>query len=538
MFLYLLRDELDFDHLELKLPSLLSQAKLAFLYPLLEYANLRVELTKVNDTEMEELKNTNEIEKQMSNMSVDQESDNVEKAADTLRKLHIVIERLEAVETYREMMRNAMPKITELMSSKITTDVTEAMSFFRHAHKMHFTSSNESIRRMLNLINTKEKSVKDGLIESFDSIFLNLKETMQMHDRIIEPDAVAALEMLNISHLISILNLGEFFCARSLIGELYQRGKFTENHLTFLWQAFTRKRPDVNEEDIYGAIKIIGMISAVDPSFLQAVQNLKIFFENVFECPENNQNVRFVTESLEAFNQSFRLPSTEVKDDFTAERFFRLPQDHLLFKRAAHFLIKQLTMDPSNPYWCRLATATLSLIYNFAEKPDLIGVSVVKHCLTKLKESSKLISSASTESQNNSGESQTKVCQDVVNDIFQARFVHLIGELAMNVLIFLEVYVRTELVIRKNIEEKKRNEQRVQKKLVKINKTRQLETSLIDDNDDDDDEPYQGDSNIDMQINSIENILKTEVLFGKFCCLNVVVQFSMFFSSRDYMHFE
>lgn len=502
---------------------MLSQAKLAFLFPLLTFANLRVDITKVDEAEMEELKETNQIEAQMNELSFDQNSNKLELATDNLRKLHIVMERLEAVETYRTMMSEAMPKITELMSSKITTDVTEAMSFIRHAHKMRFSSGNESIRRMLNLINSKEKSVKDGLIESFESIFLNLKETMQMHDKVIEPNAVAAVEMLNICHLISILNLGECFCARSLIGELYQRSKFSKNHLTFLWQAFSHKRPDIKEEDIYGAIKIMGMIAFTDSGFLQAEPNLSIFFDQVFGCHGSQVNVRFVTESLEAFNQSFRLPSTEVKEDHTAERFFRLPQNHTFFKHAAQLCVNRITVDPSDPYWCRLATATLSFIYNFAEQPDPIGVMVIKRSYQKLKESVRLVRADPADSQPVSTESGSTVSSNgtppsanerpMINDIFQSRFVHLIGQLAMNVLIFLEVYTRTELIIRKNIYEKKRNEERVQKKLEK-KKRNVLEASLIDDNDDEEDN--YDDKTIDQQINKIDVAVRSEVLFSKF----------------------
>ena len=69
----------------------------------------------------------------------------------------------------------SIPIMCQLLWSKTSTDVLEAVDFFVSGFEAGVTACLIGIRRMLSLIRSKEPSVKSAVVDAYKRIYLNAK---------------------------------------------------------------------------------------------------------------------------------------------------------------------------------------------------------------------------------------------------------------------------------------------------------------------------------------------------------------------------
>lgn len=71
-------------------------------------------------------------------------------------------------------MRRAIPILCQLLGSKANSDVLETIDFFIAAHEFGLTQSEEGIRRMANLIWSRDPIVKKAVVGAFERLYIDV----------------------------------------------------------------------------------------------------------------------------------------------------------------------------------------------------------------------------------------------------------------------------------------------------------------------------------------------------------------------------
>ena len=71
-------------------------------------------------------------------------------------------------------MRRSIPILCQLLQSKTTTDVLETMDFFIAAHEFGLSHSEEGIRRMANLVWSRDPVVKKAVVNAFERLYIDV----------------------------------------------------------------------------------------------------------------------------------------------------------------------------------------------------------------------------------------------------------------------------------------------------------------------------------------------------------------------------
>ncbi|XP_027201772.2 CAP-D2 condensin subunit [Dermatophagoides pteronyssinus] len=465
-------------NLKIKLPYELTMAKQVFLAPLIDFGNLNLDQDNQNN-------NTTGSQKQMIEKILSDEtgdlitatenaitisSETFERALNKVKQYEALIDRLKLAIQITNSISKSIPTICILLNSRNNSDIQEAINFFTYAYRMEIDNALFGIQQMLKLIFSREKPVRDALMEAFGEIYLNQsadnggaeKLTKNQQQDCPANKALHYLEVKNLSNMILKLNQGELICAEAIIKELYAAQKFNQIHLQILWERYAKKYSRITDDDSRAALIIIGMLASAQPSLIRNESNLNNIISISLEPPHCLDH-RFVSDTCEVLLKAFRLPQIDLM-----ERFFKLPTDHLLFMRLRSIIADSIT-EIDSKYWLRMSSVIIKVTYFLADKPDLIISQMIQDCYRNIMNKSKFqsdqntpkdsvnndvenLSSALISSQNNN--SATMIGH--VDDIMISRFISILGDVAINILIHLDLHLSKELKIRQYIKEKEK----------------------------------------------------------------------------------
>lgn len=71
-------------------------------------------------------------------------------------------------------MRRTIPALCQLLQSKVASDVLETIDFFTAAHEFGLSQSEEGIRRMANLVWSRDPVVKKAVVNSFERLYIDI----------------------------------------------------------------------------------------------------------------------------------------------------------------------------------------------------------------------------------------------------------------------------------------------------------------------------------------------------------------------------
>lgn len=81
------------------------------------------------------------------------------------------IEYLESTLEFSELIDRALPIILTFLDSNVITDVLEAIHFFSAAYLFGFKKALEGVRKMLQLVFSKENSIKTAVSDAYKDIY-------------------------------------------------------------------------------------------------------------------------------------------------------------------------------------------------------------------------------------------------------------------------------------------------------------------------------------------------------------------------------
>lgn len=352
---------------------------------------------------------------------------------------------------FTTQITKAIPITTDMLCSKNVTDIQEAIDFFVHCHEFGIDEALIGFKRMISLINVQEKSVQDTVSSAYRRIFFESNRYEGKSNR-------DSLVVSNLINFIQTASIGESLSLESLIGQFVETGGFTKDMGRELWARFTGAKPSSNQEETIGSIQLIGMLASHKPDIIN--HNLQLCVQYGLAsngCTEFES--RLVRETCISIRKSLPRKIEEKR------KSMRLAKDDEIFSRLQTILVESLTsMQSTN--WFSMCDEAMRIIFDIAESPDKICESIFNQMADTLlknsiqnnslfgqdsnrNDSPDLVFQPSTllTSSNGTNGSQTPT-MELVHPIVLARFIHFLGNVALNLAVFLELHVLLELKLR------------------------------------------------------------------------------------------
>jgi len=351
--------------------------------------------------------------------------------------------------TFTRQIHKAIPLTTEMLNSKNITDIQEAIDFFVNCHEFGIDEALIGFKRMILLINVQEKSVTDTISSAYRKIFFESSRYDGKSNR-------EALVVKNFINFVQTSSIGECLSLGTLIGQFIQAGDFTPDMERELWAIFTRTKSGASMEESISAIQILGMLASTKPDIVN--HNLQLCVQYGLAtngCSE--QESRLVRETCIAIRKC--LPR-KIED---RRRATRLARDDQLFVRLSDILVQSLTCTAAE-HWFSMCDEAMRIIFDLAENPDKITESIFSRMVEKLlknaiqsnvpqtqdtnrNDSPDLVFQPSSIQTTSAGISQNST-MELVHPCALSRFIHFLGDTALDLAVFLELHVLLELKIR------------------------------------------------------------------------------------------
>lgn len=354
-------------------------------------------------------------------------------------------------------IRTAIPLVCSMLNSANVSDSQEAIDFFVTAHQFQLKDAISGIRSMLLLAFSRDKGVRSAVIDAYKSIYLNNSEMESLSYRQRCFQVVKSL-----MELVEGATVGEILALEEILQQLFVAGDIDSEHIRILFEKYSMKSADVTAQESRLACKLLCMLASAEKELV--VSNMDTFV-TVGLGQRANEDTRLAQLTCATLLKAadFNPKVEEMKPAF------RLDQNHDIFTRLHQLLVDKIN-DADDPFYLPLSHAAIKVIYKLAEHPDQICEEIVKEILAIIiPADNSRDSGKENEETNTEASSQETVVPDDITDFdipghLLCRFFTIVGDIAINQLIFIESSVLTEVKIRKFITETKEAEKMSQKK--------------------------------------------------------------------------
>ncbi|KAI9892603.1 MAG: Condensin complex subunit [Vezdaea aestivalis] len=264
-----------------------------------------------------------------------------------------------------EVLHDAAPVVSQLLSSKNKSEVIEAMDFFVVADAYKLETARAGIRRMLRLIWTKGnsdegKGVQNHLIECYKSLFFDAPDSFNAND-------AANYIARNMISLTFGSSPAELTSLEQLLSTMMKAGHVTELVITKLWQVYGVQKKDISKNQRRGAIIVLGMLAVSDPEIVikEMETMLRVGLGNLGRADLGL--AKYTCIALRRINPIGR----KAKD---ASSPSKLLNDHAVLVKLASMV--EIVSDSKE--WFGVAEQALSAIYALAKHPDTLCSELIR----------------------------------------------------------------------------------------------------------------------------------------------------------------
>ncbi|KAF2457530.1 condensin [Lineolata rhizophorae] len=275
---------------------------------------------------------------------------------------------LEAVR-FIDVIHEASPTVTQLLSSKNKSEVIEAMDFFVMIDAYKIETSRTGIRRMLRLIWTKGnsdegKGVQSHLIECYKSLFFDAPDSFSPNDaaNYVARNMISLTFGATPAELTSLEQLLSTMMKENLIGELV---------IQKLWQVYGVQRKEISRNQRRGAIIVLGMLALADPEIV--VKEMEACLRiGLGELGRRDLGLaRYTCIALRRINAGAKGKEVAGRP---AAPVAKLPNDHAVLVRLAAMC--EIISDSKE--WFGVAEQAIGAIYALAKHPDTLCSEVIR----------------------------------------------------------------------------------------------------------------------------------------------------------------
>jgi condensin complex subunit 1 len=265
-----------------------------------------------------------------------------------------------------DVLHDASPHVTQLLSSKNKSEVIEAMDFFVTADAYHLETAKTGIRRMLRLIWTKGnsdegKGVQTHLIECYKGLFFAAPGSFN-------PNEAANYVARNMISLTFGATPAELTSLEQLLATMMKDKAINDLVIQKLWQVYGVQKREISRQQRRGAIIILGMLALADSEIVVREMEtcLRIGLGSI-----GRRDLILARYTCVALMRMTNNKHTKGTDGLPSTR---LPNDHAVLIRLANLL----EIESDSRDWYGLAEQAIGAIYALSKHPDVLCSEVIR----------------------------------------------------------------------------------------------------------------------------------------------------------------
>ncbi|XP_029810543.1 condensin complex subunit 1 isoform X2 [Suricata suricatta] len=343
-----------------------------------------------------------------------------------LVKQEMLVQYLQDAYNFSLKITEAISIISKMMYENTTTVVQEVIEFFVMVFQFGVPQALFGVRRMLPLIWSKEPGVREAVLNAYRQLYLNPKGDSAR--------AKAQTLIHNLSLLLVDASAGTIQCLEEILCEFVQKDELKPAVTQLLWEQATEKVP-CSPLERCSSVMLLGMMARGKPEIVGSNLDTLVSIGLDEKFPQDYRLAQQVCHAIANISDR-RKPSLSKRHPP-----FRLPQRHRLFERLREVVTKGFVHP--DPLWIPFKEVAVTLIYQLAEGPEVIGAQILQGCakqaLEKLEEKS-----ATQEGQKDAPMLPTFLLMNLLS---------LAGDVALQQLVHLEQAVSGELCRRRVLRE-------------------------------------------------------------------------------------
>ncbi|NWU98702.1 CND1 protein, partial [Upupa epops] len=359
-----------------------------------------------------------------------------EQSQTELIKQELLVQYLQDAYNFSAKITEALNLIHNLMYENSVSVVQEAIEFFVTVSQFGVSEALHGVRRMLPLIWSKEPGIKEAVLNAYRRLYLSSTG---------DSERARAQSLVHSLSLIMVdASLGTVQCLEEIISEFVQKDEIKPAVVQLLWERVAEKS-QCSSLERRAAVILLGMMARGKPEILGS--NLDVLV-TVGLSEKVSEDYRLAQEICNAISK-FASNSKPALGKSSAP--LRLPQNHTLFGCLSEAVSKGFAQPSS--HWIPFMEAAVMLIYQLAEGPELVCAHILQVCsqqaLEKLQEADG--------QKDGDGDSPSRASDGASSlpTFLLTHLVSLVGQVALQQVVYLEVSVSAELRRRRVLREEK-----------------------------------------------------------------------------------
>ncbi|XP_050089414.1 condensin complex subunit 1 isoform X2 [Anopheles aquasalis] len=368
---------------------------------------------------------------------------------------------------FSELISDAIPKLLEMLMSKVQSDVHGAIDFFTSAYLFGIKGTEQGMQQMLFLVWSSEKEKRESVTAAYKRVLFETNLQGRAH---------TVKVVRNLSQFLTNLTCGHYMAMEALVQEWVEAGDIDAQMVQVLFEIYTLKLENVNENDARQALQLLIMISAAKPSVVTA--NMQIL-EMIGLSERGRKDPRIFVATLTLFMNSVPLATNSSK-------YYKRFEHNAPLVQTVLDLFQQLFFCAKVENYDEIGTKVFDFIYKLVKAPDILSQSLMVSLFEKLQkvtqsnrlqepeihrsDGSQIPGAAQLEKGDQQGVNATKLMLTLPNYL-AARFVFTIGYVAMREMIYLDIDVYNNMKYRQELKEELKNEK---KKIAALHSSRMV----------------------------------------------------------------
>ncbi|KAL5067141.1 hypothetical protein RYX36_018028 [Vicia faba] len=170
-----------------------------------------------------------------------------------LEQTRALVASLEAGLRFSKCIEATMPTLVQLMASSSATDVENTILLLMRCKQFQIDGSEESLRKMLPLVFSQDKSIFEAVENAFSTIYIR-KSPMETAQ--------------NLLSLATGSNIGDLAALEFIVGTLVSKGDISSSTISALWDFFCFNVGGTTAEQSRGALSVLCMVEKTSTGVL------------------------------------------------------------------------------------------------------------------------------------------------------------------------------------------------------------------------------------------------------------------------------
>ena len=184
-----------------------------------------------------------------------------------LAKQQMMVHYLTDSVLFARSVHAAIPIVCQLLYSKQTSDILEAVNFFVTAFEFDVLDAMEGVRRMLSLVWSTEADVKKAVISAYKQLYMTMEGSSKKN---------AVQVVSNLTALILCSNQGELASLEELVSLCVQSGDLPKPCIQVMWERFSMAVPETSEEESRAALFLLSMAASAEVQIVSSNVNVLV----------------------------------------------------------------------------------------------------------------------------------------------------------------------------------------------------------------------------------------------------------------------